>query len=62
MKLTPKTINSVASIGNLTEETNRTRIMANGVKVYERFLQEQANGNTIIIRRPDGAEREIEIS
>ena len=59
MKLSQSTIDKVANIKRVTGETNRTRIMAVGVKLLEHLIQETEKGSKVVIKRGDGSEESI---
>lgn len=59
--LSNKTVNRVNNIKEITDETNRTRIMATGVELLEKMINEVQEGGSIFIKKKDGSEQEIKI-
>ncbi len=62
MKLSDKTIERVERIKAITQETNRTRIIATGIELLDFMIKELNLGGKIIIRKRDGNEETILIA
>lgn len=59
MKLSESTIERVNNIKKMTDVSNRTRIMATGVKLLEHLLLEIEHGGKVYIKKKDGSEEII---
>lgn len=63
LKLSEDTISRIDNIKAMTGETNRTRVMAIGVKVLERLLSEVTQEeSSVIIKKRDGTEHIIDFT
>ena len=61
MKLSEKTVDRVERIKSITQEKNRTRIMATGVEVLELLINETNKGTIIMLEKKDGSREKLNI-
>lgn len=62
MKLTDKTVQRIESITANTGESNRTRIFAQSVEVFELLVNHSKNGAKLIIEQSDGTKESLVIT